>query len=145
MLDKESSRIISTFFLSNAQREPDFIFPATMFDPAWRLENNMPTPLWSNIGSQKDMPGAYAFFEPCNQNNKIEIMYVGRSKTLRVRLGGHWRSGTGGTEPVIKWFDYCWQNDYPFCPYVAVFICWENIRELENLLKHFLKPRFNIH
>lgn len=147
MLDKKSNRIINTFFLNKVQEKPDFIFSTLMFDPAWRSENNMPTPLLSDIGNQKDTPGAYVFFEPCNQNNEIEIMYVGRSKTLRNRLTGHcgqYISYEGQRKIIEEWFNYCFENDFPFCPHVAIFISYGNLKDLEHWLMQ-LKPKFNIH
>lgn len=152
MLEGKDARIISTyfdtFFLDKIQQKPNFIYPGVAFDPVWREENNIKMPGMSDPENLWDMPGVYAFFEPYNQRGEIEIMYVGRSKTLRNRLSQHWR-GDGLTQnsnpPLQKWFNYCWDNNYPFCPYVAIFVFEDDIKELEFALKHYLKPRFNVH
>ena len=118
-----------------------------MFDPKFREESNLPTPLISKIRPHYDMPGAYVFFEPCNQNNEIEIMYVGRSATLRNRIMGHWSNYTPLYQQkniINEWANYCWDNDFPFCPHVAIFISYSNLNDLEHWLMQ-LKPKLNIH
>ena len=145
MLDKKSVTFINSFFWKKALVKPNFIFPGIIFDPAVRKENNIETPLRSKIKPSYDMPGCYVFFEPCNQDSKIEIMYVGRSKTLRNRLGGHWRAQHEGKNIITEWGEYCWSNNFPFCPYVAIFVFYGDIRILELDLMIKLKPKFNTH
>lgn len=147
MLDKTSVQLINEFFLTRVELEPDFIFPGVIFDPVWRRENNTETPLLSDVGSQKDRSGAYVFFEPCNQDDQIEIMYVGRSQTLRNRITNHWGNYTPDYNYVNimeEWYNYCWENDFPHCPYVAIFLSNGNSKDLEHWLMQ-LKPRFNTH
>jgi hypothetical protein len=146
MLDKKSTRIVKNFFMNKVGQYPDFIYSGMMFDPAWRKDNNLETPLRSE-NPNWDTPGCYVFFEPCNQNNEIEIMYVGRSAGLRNRITGHWGNYTpryNQKNTIEEWGNYCWENDYPFCPYVAIFISYGNLRDLEHWLMQ-LKPKFNIH
>jgi len=129
---------------------PDFVFPLTLFDTLNRKMNNLPVPLVSKIKPSYDTPGAYVFFEPCNQNNEIEIMYVGRSKTLRNRISSHWNNYTpeyDGKNIIQEWFNYCWDNNFPYCPHVAIFVSFGNLQKLEDL-EHWLmqlKPKLNTH
>ena len=129
---------------------PDFIFPLTMFDPKVRKENNLLTPLLSKTKPNYDKPGAYVFFEPCNQDSKIEVMWTGRSATLRNRITGHWGNYTPNynTKNIIEeWGNYCWENNFPYDPHVAVFVHYGNNQELRDLEHHLmqLKPKLNIH
>lgn len=138
---------MKTYFHSEVGLIPDFIFECVLFDPKVRQENGLATPLLGDIGPQYDNRGAYVFFEPCNQNSKIEIMWVGRSEKLRNRITNHWGnySPKYDQENIIEiWGNYCWGNDFPFCPHVAIFISHGNLKDLEHNLMQ-LKPRFNTH
>lgn len=146
----ETKMPIKLYFNNLVSIMPDFIFPLILFDTSNRKMNNLPTPLTSKIKPSYDTPGAYVFFEPCNQNNEIEIMYVGRSKTLRDRIGSHWNNYTSKYDEkniIQEWFNYCWDNNFPYCPYVAIFISFGNLQELKDL-EHWLmqlKPKLNTH
>ncbi len=142
--------LMESYFKDLVDIMPDFILPLTLFDPEVRKEGNLPTPLLSKIKPHYDEPGAYIFFEPCNQNNKIEVMYVGRSLALRNRIRGHWGNYTPGYNMksiIEEWSNYCWENDFPYDPHVAVFVHYGNNQELKDL-EHYLmqlKPKLNIH
>ncbi len=138
---------VKLYFKDLVDIMPDFIFSLTMFDPKSRKEGNLPAPIISKTKPHYDMPGAYIFFEPCNQNNEIEIMWVGRSKTLRNRINGHWGNYTplySHKNIINEWETYCWDNDFPYCPHVAIFISYGNLYDLEHWLMQ-LEPKLNTH
>lgn len=143
---QENMDLLKDWFKKLVGLRPEYIFSNVWFDPKVRKERGYSTPLRTKIKPLYDTSGCYVFFEFCNQDNEIEIMYVGSSNTLRNRIRGHWGNYGRGRQrnPIEEWEKYTEIKDYPYNPHVAIFICYNKIRDLEHWLMQ-LKPRFNIH
>ncbi len=129
--------LIKSFKIHDVQK-PDFVFSATLIDPACRYELG-----FDLLPFSSDKSGCYAFFDPLSDFEPVEVMYVGRAICLLSRLHEHWR---GYSLPLSKWYSYAIENDLHYLPFVAIWF----IEVMESIMREIfliakLNPRFNVH
>lgn len=123
--------------------QPDHIFPGCWFDGKVRKEQKIRLPFRELKANNYKLYGCYVWLQPENSKGETEIMYVGRTTKLCNRLQQYWNDTTC-PRFLRAWYEWAEENNEPFTPCVAIWLC-ENPADLEKKLIKALNPRYNIH
>lgn len=122
--------------------QPDYILPGYYFDQKVRKDQRLKLPFRELKANNYKLYGCYVWFQPENSKGETEIMYVGRATKICNRLQQHWNDRTC-PKFLEAWYERAEENDEPFTPCVAIWLC-ENPTDLEIKLMKALNPRYNI-
>lgn len=137
MREKYFDPNLDAIFRMSGVREPDLILHAMELEKEYRAEWGDEFPLREIRG--KYLSGCYAWFEEGENDEKPQIMYVGKALRMGNRLVQHW-NGSGGF--LLEWYKEREADNLCWVPYIAIWFT-EDRAAMEVDLTRRLKPKFN--